>query len=82
MSTIALELDRALQSLDKAACNSLTTIVREAIHLVKSNRPAAIDSPHPADLALWMQRLEARSAQISTGRNGAPLQEVMDDLRN
>jgi hypothetical protein len=80
MSTIALELDLTLQSLDQSASSSLTTIVREAIHLVKASSSRNSDKPK-VDVNGWLQRLEARSEQLSTGRLGVPLQQVMDDLR-
>ena len=82
MSHIALELDRALQSLDEATSASLTNLVRDAISLVTCVPPLPAAQLPSNQVSDWLQRLEYRGAQVSTGRLGAPLQAVMDDLRS
>lgn len=80
MSSLAQELDLTLKTLDESAAASLSTIVREAIHLVRSG--AGAKGPAlPVEVSQWMQRLAERGAQLATGREGAPMQAVMDDLR-
>lgn len=80
MSSIALELDRTLQTLDPPASAALTTIVREAIQLVRADAGLKTPAIQP-DMSIWTQRLADRSALLSTGRQGTPLQAVMDDIR-
>ena len=80
MSNLAQELDTTLKALDESAASSLSTIVREAMHLVRS-AAGAKGSASPEEVSQWMQRLAERGAQLATGREGAPMQVVMDDLR-
>jgi hypothetical protein len=80
MSSIALELDRTLRTLDKPASTALTNLVREAIHLVQADARPIVSAPRP-DLAAWTHRLAERGMRLSTGKQGVPLQSVMDEIR-
>lgn len=41
------------------------------------------DEPcNSANLQAWERRLASRSAQLAAGRQGAAMQQVMDDLRD
>ncbi|MDI1314518.1 hypothetical protein [Prosthecobacter sp.] len=47
----------------------------------KLSESTHLTPPSDLNLEAWNKRLTSRSEQLSTGRQGATLQEVMDDLR-
>jgi hypothetical protein len=47
----------------------------------KLSEATPLTPPSDLNLESWNKRLTSRSEQLSTGRHGATLQEVMDDLR-
>lgn len=79
MSSIAQELDATLASLEPSTAATLTGMVREAMRLARgeSARTHVL-----VNLQSWEKRLASRGAQLATGRQGADLQQVMDDLRD
>jgi len=79
MSSIAQELDATLEGLEPSAAAALASKVREAMSQVSGKTTGAKVN---ANLQAWQRRLTARSAQLATGKSGASLQQVMDDLRS
>lgn len=79
MSSIAQELDATLESLEPSTAAALANMVREAMQQMRgrNGETAAAVNVHS-----WGKRLALRGAQLSTGRQGASLQQVMDDLRS
>ena len=79
MSSIAQELDATLEGLEPSTAAALSSMVREAMQKVRGRN----ERTHPeVNLQSWQKRLEARGTQLATGKQGAPLQQVMDDLRS
>lgn len=79
MSSIAQELDATLESLEPSTAATLAGMVREAMRQVRGESARAHAT---VNLQTWEKRLASRSAQLSTGRQGASMQQVMDDLRD
>jgi len=79
MSSIAQELDATLESLEPSTAATLTGLVREAMRQVRGE---SAGKHATVSLQSWEKRLVSRSAQLATGRQGASLQQVMDDLRD
>ncbi|WP_395746830.1 hypothetical protein [Prosthecobacter sp.] len=79
MSSIAQELDATLESLEPSTAAKLTSLVREAMRQV---RGSGVATHPPLSPQSWEKRLVSRSAQVATGKQGASLQQVMDDLRD
>lgn len=79
MSSIAQELDATLESLDPSTAAELTGMVLEAMRQVRGE---GTRTQVAGNLRSWENRLSSRSAQLATGRQGAALQKVMDDLRD
>ena len=81
MSIIAQELDATLESLEPSTAAALTSIVREAMQKARAKSTGV--HPHAkVNLQSWEKRLATRGMQLATGRQGSPLQQVMDDLRS
>lgn len=78
MSTIAQELDATLEGLEPSSAATLTRMVREAMGAVRGKSATVRIS---GDLQRWEKRLAARSSELATGKQGASMQQVMDDLR-
>jgi flagellar biosynthesis/type III secretory pathway protein FliH len=79
MSSLAQELDATLESLDPSTAATLASMVREAMQQVRGRNDRTRVA---ANLQSWEKRLASRSAQLATGKQGTPLQQVMDDLRS
>ncbi|MFZ2281958.1 MAG: hypothetical protein WAW39_29445 [Prosthecobacter sp.] len=79
MSSIAQELDATLESLEPSTAATLTGMVREAMRQVRGE---SVRTHAAVNLQAWEKRLASHSAQLATGRQGASLQQVMDDLRD
>lgn len=79
MSSIAQELDATLERLEPSAAAALASMVREAMMRVRGQGAGKTGAPN---LQQWEQRLASRGRQLATGKQGASLQKVMDDLRS
>lgn len=79
MSSIAQELDATLEGLEPSTAATLASMVREAMQQVRGRNDR---TRAEVNLQSWQKRLAARSAQLATGKQGASLQQVMDDLRS
>jgi flagellar biosynthesis/type III secretory pathway protein FliH len=79
MSSLAQELDATLESLEPSTAATLASMVREAMQQVRGRNDRTRVA---ANLQSWEKRLASRSAQLATGKQGTPLQQVMDDLRS
>lgn len=81
MSSIAQELDLTLKTLDESSASSLVNSVREAMRRVRDTTGDQGTKPL-TEMSRWAQRLAERGAKFSTGKQGAPMQAVMDDIRD
>jgi len=79
MSSLAQELDATLEDLEPSSAAALAGMVREAMQRVRGKSTSARRS---IDLGKWEQRLASHGQHLATGKQGAPLQQVMDDLRS
>lgn len=79
MSSLAQELDATLENLEPSSAAALAGMVREAMIRVRGK---SAPTKRSIDLRKWEQRLASHGQQLATGKPGAPLQQVMDDLRS
>ena len=79
MSSLALEVDRALQHLDAETAARLERLVRDALALVKPSETSAAPGAQRSE---WLQRLDRLRASVGTGKTGTPTEDILDDLRS
>ena len=79
MSSLAQELDATLNNLEPSSAAALADMVRDAMLRVRGK---SAQTKRSIDLEEWGQRLASHSQQLATAKQGAPLQQVMDDLRS
>lgn len=80
VTTLAVELDRTLQSLDSATASRLERLVRDAIELVRPSAPGGVD-PGSGDREQWVRRLDQLRDSIGTGKPGPTTEQILDELR-
>ncbi len=80
VTTLAVELDRTLQSLDSDTASRLETLVRDAIELVRPSVPEVGAQPS-VDREQWVRRLDQLRDSIGTGKTGPTTEQILDELR-
>jgi hypothetical protein len=79
MSSLALDVDRALKNLDTDTAARLERLVRDALALVTA--PESEVTP-PASREQWLQRLDKLRGSVGTGKTGTTTEDILDDLRS
>ena len=79
MSSLALDVDRALKDLDANTAARLERLVRDALALV---RLPASEAATPGRRGQWLQRLDRLRASVGTGKIGTTTEDILDDLRS
>lgn len=82
MSSLAIEIDNAMQRLDASKASRLERLLRDGLALaLADDAPAAAESSRQKHQA-WLQKLEALRNSVGTGKTGASTESILDELRS
>jgi hypothetical protein len=82
MSSLALEIDRALLRLAPEKAARLEKLVRDSLALALADEESGASPVEATRRQAWLERLEALRASIGTGNNGSSTESILEDLRS
>lgn len=82
MSSLTMDIDRVMQSLDAPRASRLERLLRDGLALALPDDQAALTpGSQEARHQAWLRRLENLRGSLGTGGQGTSTEAIIDELR-
>ena len=81
MSSLANEIDNAMQRLDAAKASRLERLLRDRLALALADDAPATGERPPQQHQAWLRKLEELRNSVGTGKTGPSTEAILDELR-